>query len=146
MPYHLRVRVLPADIDELDHANNQVYLRWVQDAALAHSSSLGLGYPEYLARGAAFVVRRHEIDYLRPAVEGDELDVATRVAALGSATSERRTVIRRAGDGALIARAVTRWAFIDLRRGRPTRIPDDIRDRYPLEPIDPDDPAPDGPA
>ena len=135
MPYVHRVAVAPADIDELDHASNVSYVRWIQDAAVAHSTAVGLDVAAYRARGAVFVVVRHEIDYRRPALLGDALDVETRVCAMGTATSERRTVIRRAEDGVELARAVTRWAHVDLARGRPTRIPDDVRTRFAIDPI-----------
>lgn len=136
VPYNLRLKVDPRDIDELRHVNNLVYLRWVQEAAVAHSAALGMGMPEYLRLGAAFVVRRHEIDYLRPAKVGDEVDVETWVVAFSSVTSERRTTIRRA-DGEVLARAITRWAFIDLASGRPAPIPAEVRQRFPLEPPEP---------
>src|SRR5712692_4128526 len=35
-PFKLVVRVIAADIDEQNHVNNTVYLRWVQDVATAH--------------------------------------------------------------------------------------------------------------
>jgi len=134
MPYLLAVTVAPEDIDALDHASNLVYLRWVQDAATAHSAAVGLGLAEYRSAGRVFVVRRHTIDYLRPALLGERLEVETRVTALGAASSERQTEIRRAGDAAVLARAVTGWAYIDLARGRPVRIPDHVRARFMLDP------------
>jgi acyl-CoA thioester hydrolase len=82
------------------------------------------------------VVRRHEIEYLRAALPGDEVVVETRVASMGAASSIRLTRVVRGGE--LLARASTGWAFVDLVRGRPTRIPDDIRSRFPLEPAEPD--------
>jgi acyl-CoA thioester hydrolase len=136
MPHTLRIRVSGDDIDELGHASNLVYLRWVQEAAIDHSRAVGLGVAEYLARGTAFVVRRHEIEYLRPALVGDEIDVSTWVASLGAATSERRTAIRRVGDGALLARAVTQWVHLDLSRGRPVRTPEAVRGRFTIEDVD----------
>ena len=132
MPYLLRVRVEPADVDYLGHANNLVYVRWVQEAALAHSTACGLDEAAYLARGQSWVVRRHEIEYLRAAMPGDDVVVETRVASMAAASSIRLTRVLRAGE--LLARASTSWAFVDLARGRPTRIPDDIRTRFPLEP------------
>ena len=42
MPYRHLVEVRPEDIDELGHAGNLVYLRWVLEAALAHSTAVGL--------------------------------------------------------------------------------------------------------
>src|SRR5207247_4087917 len=35
-PFEMIVPVLPGDIDEQNHVNNTVYLRWVQDVATAH--------------------------------------------------------------------------------------------------------------
>ena len=35
-PFSIPVTALAADIDELGHVNNTVYLRWVLDVATAH--------------------------------------------------------------------------------------------------------------
>jgi acyl-CoA thioester hydrolase len=110
VPYRHLVEVRPADIDELGHASNLVYLRWVLEAALAHSTSRGLDQAAYLSRRE------------------------TRVASMAAANSIRRTRIVRASDGAELCRATTDWAFLDLDRGRPRRIPPDIRSRFPIEP------------
>jgi acyl-CoA thioester hydrolase len=132
VPYRLTVTVQPSDIDSLRHANNLVYLRWVQEAAIAHSTACGLSEADYRARGQSFVVRKHEIEYLRAAFEGETLTVETHVATMTRVTSLRRTRILR--DGELLARAATEWAYVDVSRGRAIRIPDDVRERFPLEP------------
>lgn len=134
MPFLHEVAVDPAHIDELGHANNLEYLRWVLEAALAHSTHLGLDQAAYLARGQAWVVRRHEIDYLRPALAGDVLRVETRVVSMSGASSERRTRIFRRADETLLARAATGWVYVDLVRGRPLRVPHDVSSRFPIEP------------
>src|SRR3954468_16836281 len=135
MPFLLRIRAAAADIDFLGHVGNLVYLRWVLDAALAHSTDRGLDEKAYTSRGQGWVVHRHEIDYLRAAFEGDDLVIETRVASLAAASSLRRTRILRGGE--VLARAVTNWAYVDFRNGRPTRIPDDVRTRFLLEPDEP---------
>jgi acyl-CoA thioester hydrolase len=132
MPFVHEVAVVDADIDNLGHASNLIYLRWVQDAALAHSTALGFPESAYLARGQAWVVRKHEIEYLRPSVCGDRLRVETRVATMKVANSIRLTEIFR--DGELVCRASTDWVYVDLSRGRPLRIPADVRAAFPLEP------------
>ena len=132
MPFVHEVEVVEEDIDNLGHASNLVYLRWVQDAALAHSTALGFSEQAYIARGEAWVVRRHEIEYLRAAMAGDRLRVETRVESMKVANSVRRTEIFRGGE--LLCRAATDWVYVDLKRGRPTRIPDDVRKVFPLEP------------
>lgn len=134
MPYLLRVPVTARDIDELDHASNVSYVRWVLDAALSHSSAVGLDVAAFRARGQVFVVHRHELDYLRPALAGDLLTVETRVIEMRTASSVRETLIHREGDDKLLFHGRTSWAFIDLRSGRPARIPDDVRARFALDP------------
>lgn len=134
MPYVHEVVVQPGDIDRLGHASNQVYLRWVLEAALAHSTALGLDEAAYLQRGQAWVVRRHELRYLKPAREGDVLRVETRVATMSAASSVRKTRIVRPSDGALLLEAATDWVYVELGRERPARIPADVRDRFPIEP------------
>ena len=71
----LTITAAADDIDELGHVSNLVYLRWVLDAALAHSAAAGWDHAAYRRLGAVFVVRRHEIDYLAPVVAGDEVVV-----------------------------------------------------------------------
>ena len=38
--FELSIKVQEADIDQLGHVNNVVYVRWVQDAAVAHWRAL----------------------------------------------------------------------------------------------------------
>jgi acyl-CoA thioester hydrolase len=134
MPFVHRVTVAAADIDNLAHASNLVYLRWVQEAALGHTTALGWPEERYIARGEAWVVRKHEIEYVRPALAGDALRVETRVATMGAATSVRRTQIFREADGALLCRAATEWVYVNLGKQRPMRIPDDVKQSFPIEP------------
>ncbi|MSP25765.1 MAG: acyl-CoA thioesterase [Myxococcales bacterium] len=120
-----RMIVTSADIDLLGHASNVAYVRWIQDAARAHSEHVGLGISAYAALGAVFVVRRHEIDYLRSAFESDELEIETWIASWSAATSQRCTRILRRDEE--LARAKTTWALVSMEAGRPCRIPKQVR-------------------
>ena len=126
-PFDYECIVLDDDIDALGHASNIAYVRWIQDAAIAHSSARGFDLDAYYRLGGVFVVRRHEIDYLRSAERGDLLRVRTWVDAASAAKCKRRTDIEDASSGRLLARALTVWGFIDVQRVRPMRIPDEIR-------------------
>ncbi|MEM6993134.1 MAG: acyl-CoA thioesterase, partial [Myxococcota bacterium] len=77
--HRLVVRAESDDIDELGHVSNLVYVRWILEAARAHSDAAGWGHAAYESRGAVWVVRRHEIDYAASAVGGDEIAVTTWV-------------------------------------------------------------------
>jgi acyl-CoA thioester hydrolase len=126
----VRFTVEPSHIDELGHAGNVTWIRWINDVAIAHSSSVGLDATEYRKLGVVWVVRRHEVDYLWQALQGETLKAATWVADLRGATSLRRTVFTRAGDGRILVRAATTWALIDVATMRPRRIPKELLERY----------------
>lgn len=120
-------RVDESEIDELGHVSNVDYVRWVQEVAKAHSAHVHWDYPAYLELGAVFVVRRHELDYLRPALAGERVELTTWIEAWSAATSVRRTRIARLTDGVELARATTTWALVSTESGRPTRIPEGLR-------------------
>ena len=113
-----------ADIDELGHVSNLVYLRWVLDVAMAHTRALGWDYAEYRALGAVFMVRRHEIDYVAQVTLGQELRAETWVDSWRMASCIRKTELLY--QGKVVARAATTWAMINFATGRPQRIPDEL--------------------
>ncbi|MBK7397779.1 MAG: acyl-CoA thioesterase [Myxococcales bacterium] len=92
--------VVRSEIDELGHASNIAYLHWVQDVAKAHSESVGWDHAAYVKLGGVFVVTKHEIEYLAPAMNGDELQLITWIESWTAVTSERRTRIERGRQGA----------------------------------------------
>ena len=134
------------EMDALGHVNNAVYLHYMEQAAIEHAEALGFGFARWRALGGLFIARRHEIDYLRPASAGDILVVITWVVEMRGAQSTRDYTIvawrpngagdaipadgflaeNAALDGPPIARARTVWAFIDIERSRPRRIPPDV--------------------
>lgn len=124
--------VSPAEIDELEHVNNLHYLAWTQAAARAHSDAVGWPLARYRELGAAWVVRSHAIEYLRPARRGDAVVVRTWVAEMGKVDSRRRYEIVRAGDGALLVTAETRWVFVRLAGQSLARVPDELRAAFPV--------------
>ena len=118
--------------DELDvvirHVNNLVYLKWMQSAAVAHSSAQGWPADRYRELGAGWVVRTHQIEYLQPAFAGDEIIVRTWVADLKKVTSLRRfKILRKSPEKeTVLAVAATDWAFIHFATHQLKRIPPEV--------------------
>jgi len=113
----------PGHIDELGHVNNAVWVKWMEQVAVAHWEAAAA--PEH--KDAYFwVVVRHEIDYLRAAVEGDDIIARTWVGdAPRGARFERNVEFARA-DGKICVKAKTDWAIIDKATGRPIRVPPEV--------------------
>jgi acyl-CoA thioester hydrolase len=125
-----RFTVPDSDIDELGHAGNVSWVRWINEAAAAHSRSIGLDLSAYRRLGVIWVVRRHDITYLAPAFASEPVEAVTWVDSARAATSLRRTCFYRDTDNVLLARAETTWALLDIATGKPTRIPRDLMQRY----------------
>jgi acyl-CoA thioester hydrolase len=131
--FEMTVPVLPTDIDEQNHVNNTVYLRWVQDVATAHWRALTSAEAQRLI---GWVVLRHEIDYKAPACLGDEILLRTWVGKATRLTFERFTEIRRKHgrpddvNNELLSQARTLWCPIDSQTGKPIRVPADVRAQF----------------
>lgn len=124
--FRLEIEVAPPDIDALDHVSNVRYVDWMNRAAVEHSNALGWDLARYREIGGVFVVRRHEIDYLASARLGDKLVWFTWPSALERSTAERKHEVHRVSDGRVLARGTNRWVFVDVKSGRPMRIPPDV--------------------
>ena len=123
-PFEMTVSVSRGDIDEQNHVNNTVYLRWVQGVATAHWQAVAS--PE-AQETVGWVVLRHEIDYKTPAALGDKIILRTWIGKATRLTFERFTEIRRNGDGQLLSKARTLWCPINAQTGRPMRVPAEVR-------------------
>ncbi|MEQ8517022.1 MAG: thioesterase family protein, partial [Chromatocurvus sp.] len=139
-PFTLQYRVAPADIDELEHTNNTVYVQWCEKAAWAHSASLGLDLAAYRRLDRAMAITRSEFDYLQASRLGDELSVATWITGWDRRlTMRRRFQVVRHSDSATLLRARMTFVCIEISSGRPRRMPADFLDGYAPAIIDVDD-------
>ncbi len=125
--FELELVILPSDIDELGHVNNITYLRWVQDAAVAHWTARAAAEDQ---AKLAWVVVRHEIDYKHPAYLEDRLLARTWVGSATRVTFERNTEVLRARDRRVLARARTLWCPINVRTRRPSAVSAEVRAQF----------------
>ena len=119
--YTLTITVAAEDIDDLQHVNNLVYVKWMDKIATEHWAFLTRKHPlpQYI-----WVVRRHEIDYLKQAGLGDEITVKTWVGETRGITSERIMEFYR--GHVLLVSAKTTWAMLDAKTYKPTRIRENV--------------------
>jgi acyl-CoA thioester hydrolase len=123
-PFELLIPVQPADIDELGHVNNVTYLRWVQEVAVAHWTAAA---PAADQAKLIWVVLRHEIDYLHPALPGDRIVARTWVGTATRIRFERHTELLRESDRRRLAQARTLWCPLDAQSGKPAAVSAEVR-------------------
>ena len=134
--YKKRFIVPEEAIDANGHVNNVVYVHWMQDLAIQHWESLG-GSEIEDAAGCTWVARSHQIEYLKPAFKGDQIEARTWIANIGRARSLRKYSFKRVDEDKPLARGQTDWVFVDVTNGRPRPIPSTVRDLLPINESNP---------
>jgi len=136
LPEHPRVTVpITAyffDTDAAGVVHNVAYLRMIEVARTELARVLGWEMKEMLASpDGCPVVTRTEIDYLKPAKLGDNLELTAELVELQKIRFFIRTEVRRAGEPAILCQALQTLAPVDLATGRPKLLRTDWIERWP---------------
>lgn len=127
MSFTLSLTPSSADIDELGHVNNAVWVKWIQDVATAHW--MAVADPADVA-AYVWVVVRHEIDYLGNVGPGETVTARTWISdpPRGARFDRNMEFVNAAGKA--VVRARTTWALIDKASGRVARVPHALAARF----------------
>ena len=125
--FEKRITATEADIDELGHVNNAVWVRWIQDIATSHWRAAAR--PEHVD-AYVWVVIRHEIDYLRAVLPGETVTGRTWVPEPPRGARFDRHMEFLGADGKARVRAKTTWAILDKATGRPLRVPPEVAEPF----------------
>jgi acyl-CoA thioester hydrolase len=119
--FELTIVVAPEDIDDLNHVNNVVYVKWMDKVAFEHWTFLTQSntLSEYI-----WVVLKHEIDYLKQAVLGDKITVKTWVGETKGYKSERLMAFYKNNE--LLVKATTVWGMLNVKNYKPARIRENV--------------------
>jgi acyl-CoA thioester hydrolase len=123
MRFTLPFNPTSADIDELGHVNNAVWVRWIQDLATSHWNAVAA--PDHVA-AYVWVVTRHEIDYRGNVKLGENVTGRTWIEKPPKGAQFDRRVEFFNAAGKVIVSANTTWAMLDKANGRLMRVPADV--------------------
>ena len=119
--YQYSFKVKESDIDNLNHVNNIVYLKWVNDASEKHWEILS---NDTINAKYFWMCLRHEIDYLGQAYLGDEITIQTWVGESKGVKSIRYVHIFMGET--LLSKSASTWCLFDVKTQKPTRVRKDI--------------------
>lgn len=111
------------DIDELGHVNNAVWVRWVQELAVAHWEAVA---PVEHRAAFVWVVTRHEIDYRGNLAAGATATGKTWVPEPPRGARFDRHFRFVDGEGKVLVEGITTWALLDRASGRLLRVREEI--------------------
>lgn len=121
--YRLSLRVYYEDTDAGGIVYHARYLAFAERARTEALREAGVPHSALAAgHGLSFVVRRAEIDYLRPARLDEELVVVTGPWAMGRASVKVQQRFEAAGQD--VAALCIKLACVRQADGKPARIPD----------------------
>ena len=122
-PYTASITAGPDDIDILGHVNNAVWVKWIQDVAVAHWHAIAA--PEH-DEAYIWVITRHEIDYRASVLEGETVTAETWVQEPPKGARFNRYMKFTGADGKVRVEAKTTWAILDRATGRLVRVPPEV--------------------
>lgn len=123
-PFIMAIEVRDEDTDRLGHANNVVYVRWLEEISWQHIDSLGMTWELHEKTGKAMAITHTGIDYLAAANAGDRLLLGTWLTGFdGRFRSARQFQLIREADGKTLVRALSTHACVSLKSQRPSRMP-----------------------
>jgi acyl-CoA thioester hydrolase len=121
-----RVRFGETDLQGVVYYGN--YLLFAEVGRVAYLRELGVVYDrDLLARGVDFTIGEARVRYHAPLRFDDEYDIKVRVGEMRHSSWTFEYAIDRA-DGQHCADASTIQVMLDRKTGRPTRIPDTLRE------------------
>lgn len=114
-----RITAGPADIDELGHVNNAVWVKWIQEISVGHWRAVAA---EAHVDIYIWVITRHEIDYRGNVREGETVTAETWLADGPRGARFDRHMRFIGYDGKVKVEAKTTWAMLDRATGRLVRV------------------------
>lgn len=117
------IRVVPEDLDDLNHVNNVRFVQWIQDVSKEHWQKAAT--PE-MQKDVVWVVMNHNIIYKNAAKLDDVVRIRTHIAQNRGATSVRAVEMYNDKTNQLLLRSTTEWCLLNGITLRPMRISQDI--------------------
>lgn len=121
------IEVRSYELDSFGHVNHAVFLNYLEHGRFQALRDWGFPYEALVARGWGVYVVRIEVDYLKEARLGQRLRVRTWTQEFRRTSMVLAQVVRNAGDGTEVARALVTAVFVGQDR-RPMRVPDHVRE------------------
>ena len=111
--------------------HNIAYLRWIETARTKLAGKMGMALREMTERGEFPVVVRTEIDYRKPAVLGDLVEVHGALESLDRVRFWMEFKVLRPSDESRLITCRQQLALVQMPEGRPLRVPDSWTKSWP---------------
>lgn len=126
--FETRITVRSYELDSYGHANNAVYLNYLEAARSDVLRQVGMSFNDFKKLGAFPVVVEANVRYRSPSFADDVLIIKTTMADVRRATCLMEFEVHKE-DGTLVLTAQMEFLFMGTN-GRPTRMPEVFKDSF----------------
>jgi acyl-CoA thioester hydrolase/thioesterase-3 len=131
--YFSDFQVRPDDLDMFRHVHSSRYMDYVLAARYEQMARCyGCSMEYFLEQGLAWVIRKTTLEFKRPLLLGDAMQVETWIHGLDSHTAEIQFRILRKHDGKTACEGNFIYALLQMDTGKAIRIPEWVIERYSL--------------
>ncbi len=131
--YYYDSRIRYSECDGRNKLSIEALLNYFQDASTMQSEDLGVGFDYLMPRNIVWVLASWQIEITRFPALGENVVIGTLPhdfkGFLGS-----RNFIMKTKDGEVLAVANTLWTLLNFDTMKPAIPPQDLIERYPVEP------------
>ncbi len=131
--YYYDSRIRYSECDGKNKLSTEALLNYFQDASTMQSEDLGVGFDYLMPRNIVWVLASWQIEIKRWPALGEYVVIGTLPhdfkGFLGS-----RNFIMKTREGEVLAVANTLWTLLNFDTMKPTIPPQDLIERYPVEP------------
>lgn len=127
---HLDWPVQWGDQDMFGHVNNTIYFRWFESARVEYLERIGMSAMSRREMVLGPILASVTCNFRRQVTFPDTVRIGTRVSRIGKTSMTiDHGIWSTAGQGALVADGTSTVVVFDYQSQRPTRVPDEIRQR-----------------
>lgn len=117
------------DVDKFNRITPLSILNYLEETAISHSWSVGLGCEELYEKGYAWVLSKWHVEIERYPSFKDKIYVETWASSFDRYFANRWFTIKDE-KGNIIIRAASQWILIDIDKRKAVKIPKEISDCY----------------
>lgn len=122
-PHWTPIPIRFRDLDPLNHVNNAIFSTFYEEARISFIQQEP-ALAGQLKNGYSFVLANIEIDFLQPVEYPADLLIGTGIKALGNSSITSFQAIYTSDKHNLVSVAEAHGVWFDLKKKRPTRLPE----------------------
>lgn len=125
-PSITEIKVRGYHLDLFGHVNNARYLEFLEEARWALVEGQ-IDLEDWRKRGIGFSIVNININYRRPAVMHDMLEISSWVSNIGNTSGTIHQDVRLKGTSKIIVDADVAFVMVDIKNNKPLAMKGDIR-------------------